>query len=87
MQLYHYEFYPSLQPYENPKPTGGKMENFTPDQAGGMNGANPPTLDEARANMGGIKKAPATKSVSISLARTEKMSSPPPEKSETQPKE
>ena len=44
-------------------------------------------LDEARANIVGILSASASKIVSILLARSEKMSSLPPENSETQPKE
>ena len=56
-------------------------------KAGVMNVANLPTLDEARANIVGILNASASKLVSILLARSEKMSSLPPENSETQPKE
>ena len=62
-------------------------ENEILDQAGVMNVANLPTLDEARANIVGILNASASKLVSILLARSEKMSSLPPENSETQPKE
>ena len=72
---------------ENLKLIGGIMENEILDQAGIQNIANLPTLDEARANIVGILNAPASKIVSILLARSEKMSSLPPENSETQPKE
>ena len=51
-----------------------------------MNVANLPTLDEARANIVGILNASASKLISILLARSEKMSSLPPENSETKPK-
>ena len=57
------------------------------DQAGVLNVANLPTLDEARANIVGILNASASKLVSILLARSEKMSSLPAENSEKQPKE
>jgi len=46
-----------------------------------------PSLEEARAKIVGILASPAQKLVSILLARSEKMSSLPPENSETQPKE
>ena len=72
---------------ENLKLIGGIMDNEVLDQAGVMNVANLPTLDEARANIIGILNASASKLVSILLARSEKMSSLPPENSETQPKE
>ena len=72
---------------ENLKLIGGMMENEVLDQAGVMNVANLPTLDEARANIVGILNASASKLVSILLARSEKMSSLPPENSETKPKE
>ena len=72
---------------ENLKLIGGMMENEILDQAGVMNVANLPTLDEARANIVGILSASASKLVSILLARSEKMSSLPPEISETKPKE
>ena len=72
---------------ENLKLIGGMMENEILDQAGVMNVANLPTLDEARANIVGILNASASKLVSILLARSEKMSSLPPENSEKQPKE
>ena len=72
---------------ENLKLIGGIMENEVLDQAGVLNVANLPTLDEARANIVGILNASASKLVSILLARSEKMSSLPQENSETQPKE
>ena len=72
---------------KNLKLIGGIMDNEVLDQAGVLNVANLPTLDEARANIVGILKASASKLVSILLARSEKMSSLPPEISETQPKE
>ncbi len=67
---------------ENLKLIGGMMENEILDQAGVMNVANLPTLDEARANIVGILNASASKLVSILLARSEKMSSLPAENSE-----
>ena len=73
--------------HENLKLIGGIMDNEVLDQAGVQNVANLPTLDEARANIVGILSASASKLVSILLARSEKMSSLPPENSETQPKE
>ena len=73
--------------HENLKLIGGIMDNEVLDQAGVQNVANLPTLDEARANIVGILNASASKLVSILLARSEKMSSLPPENSETQPKE
>ena len=72
---------------ENLKLIGGIMDNEVLDQAGVEKVANLPTLDEARANIVGILNAPASKLISILLARSEKMSSLPPENSETQPKE
>ena len=72
---------------ENLKLIGGIMESEILDQAGVQNVANLPTLDEARANIVAILSAPASKLVSILLARSEKMSTLPPENSETQPKE
>ena len=72
---------------ENLKLIGGLMDDEILDQAGVLNVANLPTLDEARANIVGILNASASKLVSILLARSEKMSSLPPENSETQPKE
>ena len=59
---------------ENLKLLGGIMGNDLLDQAGVQNVANLPTLDEARANIIGILAAPASKFVSILLARSEKMS-------------
>ena len=72
---------------ENLKLIGGLMDNEVLDQAGVMNVASLPTLDEARANIVGILNASASKLVSILLARSEKMSNLSPENSETQPKE
>ena len=72
---------------ENLKLIGGIMGNEVLDQAGVLNVANLPTLDEARANIVGILSASASKLVSIFLARSEKMSNLPTENSETQPKE
>ena len=72
---------------ENLKLIGGLMDNEILDQAGVLNVANLPTLDEARANIVGILNASASKLVSILLARSEKMSNLPTENSETQPKE
>ena len=69
----------------NLKLIGGIMENEVLDQAGVMNVANLPTLDEARANIVGILNASASKLVSILLARSEKMSNLPVENSENQP--
>ena len=67
---------------DNLKLIGGMMENEILDQAGVMNVANLPTLDEARANIVGILNAPASKLVSILLARSEKMGSLSAENSE-----
>ena len=72
---------------ENLKLIGGIMDNEILDQAGVLNVANLPTLNEARANIVGILNASASKLVSILLARSEKMSSLSAENSETQPKE
>ena len=72
---------------ENLKLIGGILDNEILDQAGVLNVANLPTLNEARANLVGILNASASKLVSILLARSEKMSNLPPENSETQPKE
>ena len=72
---------------ENLKLIGGIMDNEVLDQAGVLNVASLPTLDEARANIVGILNAPASKLVSILLAYSEKMSSLSAENSETQPKE
>ena len=63
------------------------MDNEILDQAGVLNVANLPTLDEARANIVGILNASGSKLVSILLARSEKMSNLPTENSKTQPKE
>jgi len=59
---------------ENLKLLGGIMDEEILDQAGVQNVANLPTLDEARANIVGILAAPASKFVSILLARSLKMS-------------
>ena len=67
---------------ENLKLLGGVMGNDVLDQAGVQNVANLPTLDEARANIVGILATPASKFVSILLARSEKMSNLSPENSE-----
>ena len=72
---------------ESLKLLGGIMGNDILDQAGVQNVANLPTLDEARANIVGILASPASKFVSILLARSEKMSNLTPENSEKQPKE
>ena len=66
---------------ENLKLLGGIMGSDILDQAGVQNVANLPTLDEARENIVGILAAPASKFVSILLARSEKMSSLSPENS------
>jgi large subunit ribosomal protein L10 len=66
---------------ENLKLLGGIMGNDVLDQAGLQNVANLPTLDEARANIVGILATPASKFISILLARSEKMSSLTPENS------
>ena len=68
---------------ENLKLLGGIMGSEVLDKDGVQNVANLPTLDEARANIVGILNAPASKLVSILLARSEKMSNLPPENSET----
>ena len=67
---------------ENLKLLGGIMGSDVLDQAGVQNVANLPTLDEARANIVGILATPASKFVSILLARSEKMSNLTPEISE-----
>ena len=72
---------------ENLKLLGGIMGNEVLDQAGVQNVANLPTLDEARAKIVGILATPASKFVSILLARSEKMSILSAENSEKQPKE
>ena len=66
---------------ENLKLLGGVMGSDILEQAGVQNVANLPTLDEARANIVGILAAPASKFVSILLARSEKISSLSPENS------
>ena len=66
---------------ENLKLLGGIMGEEVLDQAAVKNVANLPTLDEARANIVGILATPASKFVSILLARSEKMSSLSPENS------
>ena len=66
---------------ENLKLLGGIMGEEVLDQAAVQNVANLPTLDEARANIVGILATPASKFVSILLARSEKMSSLSPENS------
>jgi large subunit ribosomal protein L10 len=66
---------------ESLKLLGGIMGNEVLDQAAVQNVANLPTLDEARANIVGILATPASKLVSILLARSEKMSNLTPENS------
>ena len=66
---------------ESLKLLGGIMGNEVLEQAAVQNVANLPTLDEARANLVGILATPASKLVSILLARSEKMSSLSPENS------
>ena len=72
---------------ENLKLLGGIMGNEILDQAAVQNVANLPTLDEARAKIVGILATPASKFVSILLARSEKMSNLASENSEKQPNE
>ena len=67
---------------ENLKLLGGIMGEEVLDQAGVQNVANLPTLDEARAKIVGILATPASKFVSILLARSEKMSTLSSENSE-----
>jgi large subunit ribosomal protein L10 len=67
---------------ENLKLLGGIMGSDILDQAGLQNVANLPTLDEARAKIVGILATPASKFVSILLARSEKMSNLTTENSE-----
>jgi len=67
---------------DNLKLIGGIMENEVLDQSGVQNVANLPTFDGASANIVGILNAPASKLVSILLARSEKMSSLSAENSE-----
>jgi large subunit ribosomal protein L10 len=59
---------------EKLKLLGGIMGKDILDQVAVQNVANLPTLDEARANIVGILATPASKFVSILLARSEKMS-------------
>ena len=66
---------------ESLKLLGGIMGNEVLDQAAVQNVANLPTLDEARANIVGILATPASKLVSILLARSKKMTSLSPENS------
>ena len=66
----------------NLKLLGGMMGEEILDQAGVQNVANLPTLDEARAKITGILATPASKFVSILLARSKKMSNLSPENSE-----
>ena len=66
---------------DNLKLLGGIMGKDILDQAGVQNVANLPTLDEARAKIVGILATPASKLVSILLARSEKMSNLTPENS------
>ena len=66
---------------ESLKLLGGIMGNEVLDQVAVQNVANLPTLDEARANIVGILATPASKLVSILLARSEKMSNLSPENS------
>ena len=67
---------------QNLKLLGGIMGEELLDQAGVQNVANLLTLDEARAKILGILATPASKFVSILLARSEKMSNLSPENSE-----
>ena len=67
---------------ENLKLLGGIMGEEVLDQVGVQNVANLPTLDEARAKIVGILATPASKFVSILLARSEKMSNLSTENSE-----
>ena len=60
---------------ENLKLLGGFMGNNVLDQAALQNVANLPTLEEARTKIVSILATPASKFVSILLARSEKMSS------------
>ena len=66
---------------ENLKLLGGIMGNEVLDQAAVQNVANLPTLDEARTKIVSILATPASKFVSILLARSEKMSTLTPENS------
>ena len=66
---------------KNLKLLGGFMDDEVLDQEGVQNVANLPTLNEARAKIVGILATPASKFVSILLARSEKMSNLSPENS------
>jgi large subunit ribosomal protein L10 len=66
---------------ENLKLLGGIMGNEVLDQAAVQNVANLPTLDEARTKIVSILSTPASKFISILLARSEKMSNLTPENS------
>ena len=66
---------------ENLKLLGGIMGSEVLDRDGVQNVANLPTLSEARAKIVGILATPASKFVSILLARSEKMSNLSPENS------
>jgi len=67
---------------ENLKLLGGIMGAEVLDKVGVQNIANLPTLDEARAKIVGILATPASKFVSILLARNEKMGNLTSENSE-----
>ena len=67
---------------ENLKLLGGIMGEEVLDQAAVLNVANLPTLDEARSKIVGILVTPASKFISILLARNEKMSNLSSENSE-----
>ena len=67
---------------ENLKLLGGIMGSEILDLAAVQNVANLPTLDEARTKIAGILATPASKFISILLARSEKMSILSPEISE-----
>ena len=66
---------------ENLKLLGGIMGNEVLDLAAVQNVANLPTLDEARTKIVSILATPASKFISILLARSEKMSTLTPENS------
>ena len=72
---------------ENLKLLGGIMGNEILDQAAVQNVAKLLTLDEVRTKIVSILSTPASKFVSILLARSEKMSILSPENSENNPKE
>jgi len=67
---------------ENLKLLGGIMGKDLLDQAAVQNVANLPTLDEVRSKIASILATPASKFISILLARSEKMSNLSPEISE-----